>query len=407
MNNIFFCRVFLFLALTIGVAHSAESPASGYDALIQQGKSQLQAGSAERAAASGRAAIKMSGERWEGYALAGGALMNIKRYEDAADALTNAITRAPADKKLALRELRKQCLVAEAGMTTAPDRKPGNAEAVTQQEIVLWKSIESSGGPEDFRLYLQQYPRGAYAALANQRLDRLKEDDFARQVLGSKDLESIEKYLDQYPAGAHVAEVGALFPKTLFAMMSDMASSDDPCKVTVRKLWRRKIDAGNTAKNIFLAATIVGDVMLRVSYYVTFDVGTIDFRTLNPDSVAAKSVQFDQYPAVPKDSDGYDPGKTFYGIEIRQSATRIDVKLRESGFRHERGAGEFFSVSRGNCMVSGAAANKCEFKPVDVLALPVREEQTPMVLEALGRLSRMCRAGDAPVTVDQESAAKN
>jgi hypothetical protein len=406
MNNIVFCRVVLFLALAIGVAHAAESPGSGYDALIQQGKSQLQAGSAERAAASGKAAIKMSGERWEGYALVGGALMNLKRYEDAADALTNAIGRAPADKKLALRELRKQCLVAEAGITV-PERKLSNATAVTQQEIVLWKSIESSGNPQDFRLYLQQYPRGAYAPLANQRLDRLKEEDFARQVLESKDLESIEKYLDEYPAGAHIAEVRALFPKTLFAMMSDMPSSDDPCKVTVRKLWRDKMDSGNTAKNIFLAATIVGDVMLRVSYYVTFDVGTIDFRTLSPDLVAVKSVQFDQYPAVPTDSDGYDPAKTFHGIEIRQSATRIDVKLRESGFRHERGAGEFFSVSRGNCVVSGAAANKCEFKPVDVLALPVREEQTPVVVEALGRLSRMCRAGDATATVEAKQTASN
>jgi hypothetical protein len=35
--------------------------------------------------ASGEAAIKMNADRWEGYALAGGALMNLKRYEEAAE----------------------------------------------------------------------------------------------------------------------------------------------------------------------------------------------------------------------------------------------------------------------------------------------------------------------------------
>ena len=165
INKICICRVFLIFAVTIGAANGAEPAASGYDSLIQQGKSQLQAGNAEQAAASGKAATKMSTERWEGYALVGGALMNLKRYEAAADTLSKAIERAPESKQPSLRELRRQCLLAESGA-------PGGANTVapatttSQAEIVLWKSIENSSNPADFNTYLTQYPQGAFAALA-------------------------------------------------------------------------------------------------------------------------------------------------------------------------------------------------------------------------------------------------
>jgi hypothetical protein len=161
--------VWLFFALTLGAVHSAEPPASKYDALIQQGNSQLQAHSAAEAAASGIAAVKMNAERWEGYALAGGALMNLKRYEEAADALSKAIERAPEATQPTLRELRRQCLQtpqpssAQAPKTEAP-------VPTTQAEIVLWKTIEKSTNLADFQSYLDKYPNGAFAPLAQRHL---------------------------------------------------------------------------------------------------------------------------------------------------------------------------------------------------------------------------------------------
>jgi tol-pal system protein YbgF len=170
MGSIRIIGVFtLFLALTIGAAHAAESAAGGYDALIQQGKSQLQAGNAERAAASGKAAIKISTERWEGYALVGGALMNLRRYEEAADTLSKAIERAPEAKQPSLRDLRRQCLLAESG-SPAVANTGASANATSQAEIVLWKSIENSSNPADFQSYLDQYPQGAFAVLAQRHL---------------------------------------------------------------------------------------------------------------------------------------------------------------------------------------------------------------------------------------------
>jgi tetratricopeptide (TPR) repeat protein len=146
---------------------------SDYDALVQKGKTQLQAGSADMALATGEAAIKMSVDRWEGYALAGGALMNLKRYEEAADRLSQAIARAPEAKQAALRDLRRQCLLAESGASTAP--MATTPPATTQAEIVLWKSIENSTNPQDFQSYLNQYPQGAFAALAQRHLAEARE----------------------------------------------------------------------------------------------------------------------------------------------------------------------------------------------------------------------------------------
>jgi tetratricopeptide (TPR) repeat protein len=172
MNNMFFCRVFLFFALTIGAVHSAEQATSGYEALIQQGKSQLQAGSAEQAAASGNAAIKMSTERWEGYALVGGALMNLKRYDEAIDLLTKAIELAPQAKQAALRDLRRQSHVADSAVTKPTET--GAAKATSQAEVVLWKTIENSNNPSDFQTYIDQYPHGAFVALAQRHLVEAK-----------------------------------------------------------------------------------------------------------------------------------------------------------------------------------------------------------------------------------------
>jgi tol-pal system protein YbgF len=172
MAKRFICGLFLPFALTfaftIGAAHSAENAAGGYEALIQRGESQLD-GSAEQAVAAGKAAVKMSPGRWEGYALIGGALMNLKRYEEGADMLSNAIERAPEAKRPGLRELRRQCLLAES-------RSPAAANAVapatttSQAEIVLWKTIENSTNPADFQSYLGEYPQGAFAVLAQRHL---------------------------------------------------------------------------------------------------------------------------------------------------------------------------------------------------------------------------------------------
>ena len=164
----------LALALLAGAPYSGAQTAPGYDALITQGNALLQAGNADQALKSGEAAIKIGADRWEGYALAGGALMYMKRYEDAADALSKAIDRAPASEQPTLRDRRRQCLLAESGYPAAADTSPSSNTSVRattgEVEIVQWKSIENSHDAADFQKYLSRYPNGAFVELARSHL---------------------------------------------------------------------------------------------------------------------------------------------------------------------------------------------------------------------------------------------
>jgi tetratricopeptide (TPR) repeat protein len=168
MTTLSFRSLSLGLALIASFVYSGARAGQDYDALIKQGNALLQAGSADQALNSGEAATRIGADRWEGYALEGGALMNLKRYEDAADALSKAIDRAPESKQPALRNLRRQCLLAESGYPAVADT--GVPATTGQAEIVLWKSIENSHSATDFQNYLDQYPRGAFVEPARRHL---------------------------------------------------------------------------------------------------------------------------------------------------------------------------------------------------------------------------------------------
>jgi type II secretory pathway component HofQ len=162
-------RFILSFFLVVYAPCASAQSSSNFDTLIQEGNTQLQAKRADQALAFGEAAIKISAKRWDGYALAGGALMNLERYEEAVDTLSKAIERAPESKQATLRELRRQCLLAES-RSPAVASTPAPATTTSQAEIVLWKSIENSRNGADFQTYLEEYPQGAFAALARRHL---------------------------------------------------------------------------------------------------------------------------------------------------------------------------------------------------------------------------------------------
>jgi tetratricopeptide (TPR) repeat protein len=198
MKTLTFRSLFLALVLIAVAPYSGGQTVPGYDALIAQGNALLQTGNADQALKSGEAAIKARADRWEGYSLAGGALLNLKRYEDAADALSKAIDRAPESKQPALRAQRRECLLAESGYPPSTNTSPtantsapaaggvpapgsvpatgsmpatGSVPATTGEvEIVLWKSIENSHNAADFQNYLSRYPHGAFVDLARSHL---------------------------------------------------------------------------------------------------------------------------------------------------------------------------------------------------------------------------------------------
>jgi len=90
---------------------------SMFDTQIGAAHAALSAGDLDRALALADAAIRINPERWDGYAVAGQVLLALRQYEPAADALSKAIERAPEGQQGTLREMRRECLVAESSST--------------------------------------------------------------------------------------------------------------------------------------------------------------------------------------------------------------------------------------------------------------------------------------------------
>lgn len=76
-------------------------------------------------------------------------------------------------------------------------------------ELAFWDAAEKSGQAEDFEAYLERYPEGAFAALAQSRLekpaietgDHSVELAFWDSVKGSTNPDMIRAYLEKFPAG--------------------------------------------------------------------------------------------------------------------------------------------------------------------------------------------------------------
>jgi adenylate cyclase len=95
--------------------------------------------------------------------------------------------------------------------------EPSEATQAEQQsvEIVFWESIKESVRPADYEAYLEQYPEGSFAALAQTRLDefasaqggmrdpqdREVELAFWDSVRESDNPASLGAYLEKYPEG--------------------------------------------------------------------------------------------------------------------------------------------------------------------------------------------------------------
>jgi hypothetical protein len=128
-----------------------------YDALVQQGKTQLQAGNNDAAGASAAAALKLNPDRWEGYALVGGVMINPHNCEAANHFLAAALRNAPAEKQTGIQNLMDQCQnpVQAASANTSSSSSP------TLQETSDWlaktlkeysgRTRQNDDGPEILR----------------------------------------------------------------------------------------------------------------------------------------------------------------------------------------------------------------------------------------------------------------
>ena len=81
------------------------------------------------------------------------------------------LERYPAGTFAALAETRRQTLLEEAAVPAA-DAVAADAE-VSAVELAFWDTVKDSANPEMYSAYLERYPEGAFAALAKVRLDEV------------------------------------------------------------------------------------------------------------------------------------------------------------------------------------------------------------------------------------------
>jgi hypothetical protein len=55
--------------------------------------------------------------------------------------------------------------------------RPSSAPEISAVELAFWDTVKESDNPSMFRAYLEQFPSGAFKALAEIRLTEIKDAD--------------------------------------------------------------------------------------------------------------------------------------------------------------------------------------------------------------------------------------
>ena len=217
-------RAFVLLAVALLSVFSSFAQGS-YDGHLAQARSLIGQQKFGDAVTEAEKAIAIDGQRWEGYVIAAKGYSSQTLYDDAIGMLQLALARAPEDKKPAVRDAIAECRK-EQNQGNAPNPSKatpasGSAPTIgpkattpTQAEIVLWKSIENSGNPDDFKAYMHAYPSGAFVPLARSRLAsylQKKQADLWKRIENSDDSDDFKGYLDAYPNGAFVSQARSRF----------------------------------------------------------------------------------------------------------------------------------------------------------------------------------------------------
>ena len=94
---------------------------------------------------------------------------------------------------------------------SASGSSPTRPKAPNQLELAFWQSVEASDDPKEYQAYLEQFPEGAFVALAEARLagssglspsaDHTVELEFWNSIKDTEVRANFEAYLEKYPDG--------------------------------------------------------------------------------------------------------------------------------------------------------------------------------------------------------------
>lgn len=72
--------------------------------------------------------------------------------------------------------------ISKASLTSTTTTSGNKTQTNTTPEMMFWQSIQGSANPDEYQAYLQQYPNGAFAALAKLKLKSLAPRQVARRT---------------------------------------------------------------------------------------------------------------------------------------------------------------------------------------------------------------------------------
>lgn len=103
----------------------------------------------------------------------------------------------------------------QVAVAVPPPAAAGSGVSADAIELAFWDSIKASRVPSDFEAYLEQYPKGRFAALARARVKQLGEEAKERptafemaywdSIKASASIADFQSYLEQYPNGRFAA----------------------------------------------------------------------------------------------------------------------------------------------------------------------------------------------------------
>ncbi len=154
----------------------------------------------------GRSAAQIEDELWDA----------IKDGEKAS-VFEEYLKQYPKGRYLAQARVKIARLKAEARQPApaAAPSAPTPAAAGSDPETALWSEVQKGNTADDYDVYLKQYPKGKYVALARQRLQKLKdevrqqaeaaEQDAWQAAESAQTPEGYAAYLGRYPNGRYAA----------------------------------------------------------------------------------------------------------------------------------------------------------------------------------------------------------
>ena len=137
---------------------------------------------------------------------------------DKASVLEEYLRQYPKGRYLAQAKVKIAKLKAEARKPSTSAVSPAPtpvAVAGSDPESALWNEVQKGNTADDYDVYLQQYPKGKYAALAKQRVQKLKEETKQQAEAAEQGAwqaaertqtpEGYAAYLASYPSGRYAA----------------------------------------------------------------------------------------------------------------------------------------------------------------------------------------------------------